>query len=156
MHRHLLGVLALTVLTACASGDVVHDNPPEGYLQDAPARVAAVDWSMAETVEVTLTEYEFAPATLTFKADRPYRLLLHNTGTSTHAFTSGGFFQAIAVQKLISADGEQHQPYIENIEIPSGASEELDFVPVRAGSYPLECSELFHAAFGMTGEIAIR
>ena len=156
MRRHLLSAMALAVLTACASGDVVHKAAPEGYLQDAPARVAAADWSNALTVEVALSEYAFAPAALTFEAGRPYRLLLRNQGSSTHTFTSTGFFQAIAAQKLVSASGEDALPYIERIEIPSGGSKELYFVAVRAGSYPLECSVLLHDSFGMTGDITIR
>jgi uncharacterized cupredoxin-like copper-binding protein len=156
MHRILVSALALAALTACASGDVVRQTPPEGYLQDAPARVAAANWSTAETVEVVLTEYAFAPAALTFEAGKPYRLLLRNAGSSTHTFTAPGFFQAIAVQKLVSADGEQALPYVENIEVPAGGSKELTFLAVRAGSYPLACSVFLHDAFGMTGDITIR
>jgi uncharacterized cupredoxin-like copper-binding protein len=156
MYRHLLGVIALTALAACAGGDVVRKTPPEGYLQDAPARVAAVDWSTAQTVEVALTEYDFAPAALAFEASKPYRLLLRNQGSSTHTFTSMGFFQAIAAQKLVSGVGEEALPYIEKIEVPSGSSKELYFVAARAGSYPLECSVFLHDVFGMSGEITIR
>jgi uncharacterized cupredoxin-like copper-binding protein len=103
-----------------------------------------------------LTEYHFAPSALTFEAGRPYRLVLRNAGSSTHTFTSQGFFQAIAVQKLASASGEQDQPYIENIEVPAGGSKELTFLPVRPGSYPLACSVFLHDSFGMTGEVTIR
>lgn len=156
MHRHLLSAIALSALTACASGDVVHKAAPEGYLQDVSARVAAADWSKAQTVEVTLSDYAFTPGALTFEAGKPYRLLLRNQGSSTHTFTSLGFFQAIAAQKLVSATGEDALPYIEKIEVPSGGSKELTFVPVRAGSYPLECSVFLHDAFGMTGDITIR
>lgn len=156
MLRYSVGALALAALSACSSGDVVRKTAPPGYLQDAPMRVAAVDWSTAQTIEVVLTEYDFAPAALTFEAGRPYRLLLRSTGSSTHTFTAPGFFQAIAAQKLVSASGEQEVPYIENIEIPAGASKELYFLPVRTGSYPLECSVFLHDAFGMTGDITIR
>jgi uncharacterized cupredoxin-like copper-binding protein len=156
MHRILASVFVVATVTACAGGDVAHTTPPEGYLQDAPARVAAVDWSTAETVEVVLSEYDFAPAALSFEAGRPYRLVLRNAGSSTHTFTSRGFFQAIAVQKLVPASGEQDRPYIENIEVPAGGAKELTFVAVRAGNYPLECSVFLHDAFGMTGDITIR
>jgi len=156
MYRHLLGAVALTALAACAGGDVVRNTPPEGYLQDAPARVAAVDWSTAQTVEVALSEYAFTPAVLTFEAGKPYRLLLRNDGSSAHTFASMGFFQAIAAQKLVSGAGEETLPYIESIEVPSGGSKELYFVAARAGSFPLECSVFLHDAFGMTGEITVR
>ena len=109
MHRHLLGALALAMLNACAGGDVVRNTPPEGYLQDAPARVAAADWSTAETVEVMLSEYAFAPAMLTFEAGEPYRLVLRNGGSSDHTFTGPGFFRAIAAQKL--GDAAQARRY---------------------------------------------
>jgi len=156
MYRYLLGAIALAGLTACTSGDVVRRMPPEGYLQDAPAQVAAADWSQAQTVEVALSEYTFTPSTLTFEAGRPYRLLIHNTGSSAHTFTSRGFFQAIAAQKLVSDAGEVKLPYIEDIEIPSDSTKELYFVPVRAGGFPLKCSMFLHADFGMTGDINVR
>lgn len=156
MSRILLSALVLAALAACTSGDVLHKTPPQGYLQDAPARVAAADWSTARTVEVVLSEYEFTPTAPTFEAGQPYRLLLRNAGASTHTFTSRGFFQAIAAEKLVSAGGEESLPYIETIEIPAGGSKELSFLPVRAGRYPLECSVFLHDTFGMTGGITIR
>jgi uncharacterized cupredoxin-like copper-binding protein len=155
-HRILLPVAVVAALTACASGDVVLQTPPEAYVQDAPARVAAADWSQAETVEVALSEYEFSPATLSFEAGEPYLLVLRNEGTSTHTFTSPGFYRAIAAQKLVAGNDEQALPYIEQIEIPSGSSKGLYFLPVRKGTYALECAVFLHESFGMHGEITIR
>jgi uncharacterized cupredoxin-like copper-binding protein len=134
----------------------VLQTPPEAYVQDAPARVAAADWSQAETVEVALSEYEFSPANLTLEAGQPYRLVMRNEGTSTHTFTSPGFYRAIAAQKLVSGNDEQALPYIEQTEISSGSSKELFFLPVRTGTYPMECSVFLHESFGMHGEITIR
>lgn len=146
----------LAALTACASGDIVREAPPAGYVQDAPARVSAADWSEARTVEVVLTEYAFTPDRLVFESGQPYHLVLRNQGSSTHTFTAPGFFQGIAAQKLVAASGEQDLPYIENVEVPSHGTKELYFVPVRSGTYSLECSVFLHDAFGMTGEITIR
>jgi len=148
--------LLLAVLAACSSGDILREALPAGYVPDAAAKVAAADWSAARSVEVDLSEFEFAPNSLTFDRSQPYRLVLRNDGSFTHTFTSKGFFQAIAAQKLVSATGVQTLPYIEQIEVPAGGSKELDFVAERAGRYPLECSVFMHAAFGMTGEIVIR
>ncbi len=83
----LMGIAA-AVLGACAARDVVLEEPQPGYVEDAAARVAAVDWSRAESVEVRLTEYAFGPRNLTFRSGKPYRLRIENVGTGSHTFVS--------------------------------------------------------------------
>ncbi len=146
---------AFVFLAGCTSGDVILDRPGAGYVEDVRAHVAAVDWSGVQTVEVSLAEFAFAPETLAFERGRPYRLVLENGGRRTHTFVSEGFFKAIAVQKLASADGEIANPYIESIELARGAVKEITFVPVRPGSYDLRCTVFLHERFGMHGRITI-
>jgi len=133
----------------------VLSEPPAGYLQDAGARVAAADWSETETVALELSEFQFQPAALVFREGVPTRLTLRNVGDRSHTFVSEEFFKAIAAQKLVSADGEVGNPYLETIEVRSGEEKQLYFVPVTKGSYPLECSFLLHDVFGMEGLIII-
>ena len=82
-------------------------------------------------------------------------MTLRNVGDRTHTFVSEGFFKAIAAQKLVSADGEVGNPYLETIEVRSGEEKQLYFVSFTKGSYPLECSILLHDIFGMEGQIII-
>ena len=155
--RSLKVIVLLAALAGCATGtgDVIRDTPGPGYVQDVAARVAAADWSKARDVTIVLSEYKFAPADPIFQADRPYRLILRNSGERTHTFVSEGFFKAIAAQKLVSAAGSVATPALEAIEIAPGTEKQLYFVPVKRGTYPLECSVLLHDAFGMEGEITI-
>jgi uncharacterized cupredoxin-like copper-binding protein len=153
-----LSLLACTALTvaACAPKQAVLTSPPPGYLQDAPARAAAVDWSKAETVMIELSEYTFTPDKLTFAAAQPHRLQISNKGSTTHTFTSEAFFKAIAARKLHTPQEDVASPYLANLVLAPGGVDEIEFVAVTPGTYSLECSEPLHAAFGMTGEITIR
>jgi len=149
--------LLLATLAGCATGkgDKVSDKPGPGYIQDAAARVAAADWSKARDVTIVLSEYKFAPADPIFQADRPYRLILRNSGERTHTFVSEGFFKAIAAQKLVSPSGTVTTPALETIELAPGEEKQLYFIPVTRGAYSLECSVFLHDTFGMEGEITI-
>lgn len=151
---------ALVVLAACASGDVMAPPTAGGYLPDAEARAASVDWSQARTLPVTLTEYRFEPSRLVFLQGQPYRLHLENRGSRTHTFTAVRFFQSIAPWTLATwtPDGPQgtvRSPRLETIEVAPGTAKDLLFLPVTVGQYPLTCSILLHDTFGMTGAIAI-
>ncbi len=150
-------ILLLAMLAGCGTGkgDVVSDTPGPGYIQDATARVAAADWSKARDVTIVMTEYKFSPADPIFQADRPYRLILRNSGERSHTFVSEGFFKAIAAQKLVSSAGSVSTPAIETIEIAPGEEKQLYFIPVTRGTYDFECSVFLHDTFGMEGEITI-
>lgn len=144
----------MLILTGCAAGDV-YDETPVGYVPDAPAIVAGVDWTKAQRASIALNEYDFAPERLVFQRGTPYRLHLENRGDTTHTFTSEGFFKAIAARELETPQGTVEQPLLKTIAVAPGEAKELTFVPVEAGEYELECSRPFHAVFGMTGVIRI-
>lgn len=146
---------ALLWLAGCAGGADVFGDPAAGYVTDARARLAGVDWSKAESVTVVLAEYAFSPDTLEFGVGTPYRLRIENGGNVTHFFVSGAFFRAIAAERLSGPSGDVDLPYPESIAVPPGAVRELLFLPVREGAYELRCTAPFHSAFGMTGEIRI-
>ncbi len=149
-------MLAAAALAGCAARDAIFETPPAGYVADAAARTAGVDWSRAETVAVTLSEYAFAPAEIAFEAGKPYRLRIENAGATTHTFVSEGFFQAIAAARLTNGDAAVSTPYVKTIAVAPGTVRELDFVAVRSGVFRLECTVPGHALFGMTGAIAVR
>lgn len=152
----MLAAASLAILVGCAGGDVVLERPGPGYVRDIAAKTANVDWSKAETVTVTLSEFRFAPARLSFQSGVPYRLRLRNAGTRDHTFVSPGFFQAIAAAKLVSADGEAARPYLQSIAVPPGAEKELFFVPVKTAVYGVKCTVFLHESFGMEGKITVR
>lgn len=126
-----------------------------GYVADAAQRVANVDWSKAETVDIALSEYDFTPAALSFHQDHPYRLHLANKGGDVHDFASKPFFQAIAAAKLVTSGATTEMPRLESIGLKAGEAKDLYFVAVTPGTYSFDCREPLHAMFGMTGTARI-
>ena len=154
--RAILLALVLSGMSACAPGEVLLGEPPQGYVEDAKARVAAAKWSKAQTVTVALSEFRFRPQELDFRTGVPYRLRIENRGQLSHTFAAAEFFGAIAVQKVSSGGSETALPYIESIVVARGEETELYFVAVAPGTYELGCSQPLHDVFGMTGTIVIR
>ncbi len=153
--RSVLLAAAVLALGGCARAVDVFGEPGAGYVTDAAALTASADWSNAETVTVSLSEFAFAPSSLTFRTRTPYRLVIENTGGQTHFFVSEGFFKAIAAHALRSADGEIANPNLEKIAVAPGATKELLFIAVNSGTYELACTAFLHETFGMTGSISI-
>jgi uncharacterized cupredoxin-like copper-binding protein len=150
-----IGLLAaLLAATGCTATDVVSGDSA-GYLADAPQRVAAADWSRAQTVEVALSEFKYVPAAFRFRSGEPYRLRFVNRGVEPHDFTAEPFFKAIAVQKLATKDGDVAAPKLRSIGLNAGETKELFFVPIVPGRYSFDCDEPLHALFGMNGEAVI-
>ncbi len=145
-------VLILVTLVLSSCGHHHHAM----YVRDAADRVKAADWSKMETTTVTMTDFAFNPATLSFRQGIPYKLIIKNEGTQKHYFTAEDFFRAIATRKLQSnSDGEVKAPYFSAIEVYPGRSLDLYFIAVKTGNYPLDCTIEGHAGMGMKGEIRI-
>lgn len=155
VNRIAIVAAAIVGLAGCAAGEDLFGAPEAGYVEDMAAQVAAADWSKAETTTVTLSEYDFTPATLTFRRGVPYRLRMENRGDVTHFFVSEGFFKAIATQRLKTPKGEIDMPYLKSIAVAPGTEKELFFVPVEKGEYDLECTAPLHSLFGMVGTIQV-
>ena len=43
-----------------------------------------------------------------------------------------------------------------SFSLAAGEVEEIEFVPLQAGTYPLECTKPLHGLFGMTGDIVVQ
>ncbi len=156
MRRVIISAALAASLAACASGDRITKEQPAGYVSLAPVRTAGIPWARMRPITIDLTEYAFSPDALTFEAGVPYRLVIHNAGGSRHTFVSEGFFKAIAVRRLIAGKKTSDYPFIQVIELESGATKELQFLPMRRGTYPLHCSVTLHESFGMKGAITVR
>ena len=135
-------------LAACA-GPAAPIQPPAA----AAAHLAGVDWAKTQAIAVTLTEYEFDPADLHLRQGQPYRLQFENRGTSSHTFTAPGLFATAALREGRAADEALSSSG--TIALAAGETKEIDFVPLNAGHFPLDCSRPFHSAFGMKGEIIV-
>jgi uncharacterized cupredoxin-like copper-binding protein len=156
MLRAIFAAAVAASMSGCASGDRLTMDRPEGYVSLAPVRTAGIPWSRARAVTVNITEYAFAPNALHLEVGVPYRLVLRNGGDSRHTFVSEPFFKTVAVRRLVIGDKVIDYPYLQLVELPSGASKELQFLPMRRGSFPLRCSVPLHQSFGMEGTITVR
>lgn len=143
-------IAIITMVILCSVGIVFAD-----YVQDAPERVKAADWSKLETIAVYLDEFSFQPSGLVLLTGVPYKLEIINKGAVKHYFTAEDFFKAIATRKVQSVDGEIKAPYFTALEVFPGHSLDLYFIPVEKGSYGLQCTIKGHAEKGMVGQIWI-
>lgn len=102
----------------------------------------------AETVELVMTEYRFAPDHLSFEHGRPYRLVLENCGAELHEFTAPEFLAAIALDNpgVLASGGKE-------VVVRPGQRAELRFVALRPGRFAMSCAD--HDWAGMVGEITV-
>lgn len=119
------------------------------FLAAAPGAATAPQWSQAARIEVTLSNFKFAPQSLHLKAGQPVLLHIVNAGSGGHNFAAKAFFDAAAVRSADAAmihDG--------TVEVRGHQSVDIGLVP-KAGQYPLKCTHTFHKTFGMKGEIVV-
>jgi len=115
----------------------------------APAS-AQPDWSHAQRIDVALSSFKFAPATLHLRAGQPVILHLQNSGSGGHDFSAPAFFKAARVRPQDAgklAGG--------SVDVDGHGSADIALVPT-AGTYPLRCTHAFHAMFGMKGSIVVQ
>ncbi len=148
-------MIPLLSIAGCGAADDRFVQPTGQQMSELQSAVASVDWSNAEERVVALDEFSFTPSQLTFTIDQPYELTLKNDGGVTHSFVSAGFFDAIAAEGLIFADGEVKMPILESLTLEAGESKTLLFVPLKTGEFSLICEQLLHETFGMEGTIRI-
>ena len=154
MKTSLAIVAVGTLLAGCAQGakNAMADSDL-GYASSKDT--VSVDWSKVETVNMTVADFEFQPASLSFQSGGIYRLHLENKGKETHYFAAEDFFKAIAANSLEQSEGNIANPLLREIALAPGESKDLTFIAVTKGSYDLHCSAPFHEGMGMKGTIAI-
>jgi uncharacterized cupredoxin-like copper-binding protein len=113
------------------------------FLLAAPAVAAA---QSPRTVEVRLSNFDFAPGEIRLRAGEPIVLRLVNDAGGGHNFTAPSFFAAAS---RVSGPVRQGR-----VELAGHQSAEVRLTPAR-GHYRLRCTHTLHAAFGMTGEIVV-
>ena len=98
---------------------------------------------------VELSNFDFTPKELRFRAGQPATLVLANLASGGHDFAAPEFFAAARVQPgdaALVVDGE--------VEVPAGSTRTVHLVPA-AGTYRLTCTHTMHALFGMKGRIVV-
>jgi uncharacterized cupredoxin-like copper-binding protein len=145
-------LLAMTVTGAPAAGNLAGQEP------------------IVMTVELGKPgQHAFLPDKLRFETGKLYKLVLKNSSSDPHYFTSHGFSQLIytrKVQAVQERDGKmttlsEFKGAIREIEVYPGQIAEWWFVPVATGRVTdLRCGIVgkdgkSHADHGMVGEIVI-
>lgn len=114
-----------------------------------PHVVAAQEAAIPMTV--TLSNYAFAPSTLTLKSGTTYKLHLVNTAAKDHNFAAPEFFAASTIapeDKTKVSDGA--------VEVGEGGTVDVTVTPNKAGTYNLNCTHFMHTMLGMKGTIAVQ
>lgn len=129
----------------------------EDYVRNAKEHVDKADWTKVETITVTMTEHDYSPRDIVFKAGKAYKLELKNAGDKDHYFTAPEFFRAVAWRKaMVNKQAEIKAPYFTAVEVlKKGGQLDLYFVPVGGGRYPVYCTIDDHREKGMEGSLTI-
>jgi len=96
----------------------------------------------------------FEPNQLSFQTGKLYKLVIENPSPSKHYFSALRFASAVWTRK-VEADGIEIKGSVREIEVKPGGEAEWFFVPVKTGSFGLECTIPGHAEAGMVGTIRI-
>ena len=135
---------------------------------------AAGDLSRQQPIDITVDlgkpgQHVFTPNQIKFETGKLYKLILRNTSSDPHYFTSHQFSQMVWTRKVQVVQTREGKPTtlaefkgaIREIEVYPGQSAEWWLVPVAAGrASDLRCDiktsdGKTHAELGMTGEIVI-
>jgi uncharacterized cupredoxin-like copper-binding protein len=108
------------------------------FAQDAP-----------QAVEVILSDYDFTPRNVTFRAGQRYRLHLENRGGEMHEFTAPAFFPTADIENpdVLTADGT-------DVVLQPGETKDILLTPRRPGHYALYCAD--HDWMDMVGGIDVQ
>jgi len=115
------------------------------------AAQTAPDWSKAETLTVSLSNYAFTPATLYLKANQPYKLVFTSTVMKDHDFNAPELFAAGLIAPEDSGKVSKG-----TVEVDDGGTVAVHFMPTRPGTYNFNCDHFMHAMLGMKGSAVVQ
>jgi uncharacterized cupredoxin-like copper-binding protein len=103
-----------------------------------------------QQINVTLSNFSFAPNMLRLQRNSSYTLHLMNSASGGHSFSAPELFAAVMI-------APEDSPKITNgrIEIPAGQAVDIHFTPMTAGTYAIVCTHFLHQTFGMRGTAVI-
>lgn len=160
-------VIGITLLLWLGCGGGIKGTESTGssvtYLKasEVLASIPTADWTAAAADPhiITFVEnggtYSYSSnKPMVFERGRPYvmRLVNPSSNLSKHYFTATEFFKAIVTRKLQTPDAEYKFPYLEAVELLTGATDrqvEIYFVPIVPGTYGAICTIDNHADLGM-------
>ena len=117
------------------------------YAPLAFALIAAAP-APAQRVDVGLSNFKFTPSAIHLHHGQQY--VLHLTSTGGHAFAAKAFFAAATV-----AEADRGKIKDGKIELNGSSAVDIHLTAPAAGRYPVVCTHLLHASFGMKGTITV-
>ncbi len=117
--------------------------------------LAAIDGSalaqIVTPINISLTNYAFAPSQINLKAGTTYRIHFTNDGSKGHNFNAPEFFTASQVARADAGKIDDG-----SVELDSGEAVDVTVTPNRAGTYRLDCTHFMHSMLGMHGKIIVQ
>ena len=108
--------------------------------------------SGGSSLDITMTEYKYAPAAWTVPAGKAVTLNLKNTGSVVHTWT--------LVSKPVtdmSATLDKANVLFDSGDVAAGASKTVTFTaPTTPGTYQVICTDKGHFELGMTGQLTVQ
>jgi len=104
----------------------------------------------SNSLQTTVSEFQFAPSTWTVTADSPASIEVTNAGSVTHEWV----LLNPGVEIASEAEFAEDLVYIE-AEVEAGATETLDFTTPAAGTYQVICAIPTHFDAGMHGTLTV-
>jgi uncharacterized cupredoxin-like copper-binding protein len=137
LKRVLLTVLAVTLLSACASG---------------PSKPAT-------DITVEMTDFAYTPSSITVPAGAPVTVTVKNTGNIEHDFVVE---KVNATTKVIEDSGSdahhahgEEQNYDLHVSANAGETTVFELTVAEPGTYEIFCSVEGHKEAGMIGELVV-
>lgn len=124
-------LLALTLL-ATGCGSLLSAR---SACERNPTRVAAVDWSTADLVEIRITREEFEPRQVELRRNQPAILRVTNADHRPRVFNSPKFFLATALGNITLDERPIAERCPDAIDIPPNSILDIGVVPVRSGRF---------------------
>jgi len=106
--------------------------------------------SAGQQIDVTLSNFSFAPNMLRLQRNMPYTLHLMNSASGGHSFSAPELFAAAQI-----APEDSSKVANGRIEIPAGQAIDIHLTPMNAGTYQIVCTHFLHQTFGMHGTAII-
>jgi uncharacterized cupredoxin-like copper-binding protein len=110
-----------------------------------------------QAVTVRLNEYQYTPAHIALRKNRPVELRLVNEGKVLHEFVTDAL-----VETVVDVEGEGvvvAARGLEELEVPAGSTVVLRFTPDKAGEFGFRCDAedpVSHHDAGMKGVLTVR
>ncbi len=118
----------------------------------------AVQASATQQVRLVTEEYRFTPNTVSLTVGQPVEITLADSGKLAHDLKSDIPVSNLAYQRAANDADEQRansQNGTMDVDVNSGSTSQITFVPTRPGTYQFFCDVPGHKGAGMVGTFVV-